>query len=110
MFSNLSISIPSYERHEAIERNIIDNLDCFLKKKLKYIFDDSSSDKLKTKSKIHKIYPYIEYSRIRKLLDMIKIFQAINSESEFIWVIGDSTIIDPKTFTEILKVIQATQT
>ena len=27
MFSNLSISIPTYERYEAIERNILDNLE-----------------------------------------------------------------------------------
>ena len=110
MFSNLSISIPSYERHEAIERNIIDNLDCFLKEKIKiYIFDDSSSDKLENKVKdLIKIYPYIEYSKNKETLGHDKnFFQAISTpESEFIWVIGDSTIIDPKTFTEILKVIQ----
>ena len=53
MFSNLSISIPSYEKHEAIEKNILENLSCFLNEKIKiYIFDDSSSDILKNKGRI----------------------------------------------------------
>jgi hypothetical protein len=110
MFSNLSISIPSYERHEAIERNILVNLDCFLNEKIKiYIFDDSSSDKLKRKvDELIKVYPYIEYIKNKKTLGHDKnFFQAIRTpKSEFIWVIGDSTIINPLRFKEILKVIQ----
>tara|TARA_B100000767_G_scaffold67777_1_gene64283 strand:+ start:27557 stop:28498 length:942 start_codon:yes stop_codon:yes gene_type:complete len=110
MFSNLSISIPSYERYEAIERNILDNLDCFLNEKIKiYIFDDSSSDTLKNKVKeLIKVYPYIEYIKNKNTLGHDKnFFQAINTpESEFIWVIGDSTIINPLTFGKILEVIE----
>jgi len=110
MFSNLSISIPSYERYEAIERNILDNLDCFLEEKIKiYIFDDSPSDTLKNKVKeLIKVYPYIEYSKNQETLGHDKnFFQAISTpKSEFIWVIGDSTIINPLTFAEILEVIK----
>ena len=110
MLSNLSISIPSYERCEAIERNILDNLDCFLKEKIKiYIFDDSSSDALKNKVKeLIKVYPYIEYTKNKKTLGHDKnFFQAISTpKSEFIWVIGDSTIINPLTFAKILEVIK----
>ncbi len=110
MFSSLSISIPSYERYGAIEKNILDNLDCFLKEKIKiYIFDDSLSDNLKNKVEdLIKVYPYIEYSKNKKTLGHDKnFFQAISiPKSEFIWVMGDSTIINPLTFTEILRVIQ----
>ena len=111
MSSNLSISIPSYERYEAIERNILDNLDCFLKEKIKiYIFDDSSSNNLKNKVKeLIKVYPYIEYTKNNIALGHDKnFFQAISTpKSEFIWIIGDSTIINPLTFEEILKVIRS---
>lgn len=110
MFSNLSISIPSYEKHEAIEKNILENLSCFLNEKIKiYIFDDSSSDILKNKVKeLMKIYPYIEYTKNKKALGHDKnFFKAISTpKSEFIWVISDSTIINPLTLTEILKVIR----
>lgn len=111
MFSNLSISIPTYERYEAIERNILDNLDCFLKEKIKiYIFDDSLSDVLKNKvNELIKVYPYIEYTKNKSSLGHDKnFFQAISvPKSEFIWIIGDSTIINPLTFSDILKTIQS---
>lgn len=110
MFSNLSISIPSYERHEAIEKNILKNKSFLLNEKIKiYIFDDSSSDALKNKVKeLIKVYPYIEYSRNKKTLGHDKnFFQAIRTpKSEFIWVIGDSTIINPSALSKILKVIR----
>ena len=110
MKKTLAISIPAYERTAGIELNILSNIDFFLENDIPiYIFDDSESDNVLQKiQKIQKIYPNILYHKNNQRLGHDKnLLNSLKKPTEdYVWLMGDSTVVINEMFPVILNEIE----
>lgn len=110
MRKTLAIAIPAYERTSGIELNILSNIDFFKETGIPiYICDDSESDNVLQKIReIQKKYPNITYHKNNKRLGHDKnLLNSLKMPSEdYVWVMGDSTVVINKMFPMILDEIE----
>ncbi|WP_313127202.1 glycosyltransferase [Proteiniclasticum ruminis] len=102
----LSIAIPTYKRHEILYENLCTMIPYLEKYSIAvYISDDSTDDNtLKALTPLFERYPLILYSKNEKNLghDRNCIKTLSLPDTEYIWYLGDSQIIEQKYFSNVL--------
>ncbi len=109
MNKSLAIVIPTYHRSKILRENIILMFEECLKHSIPIYISDDSKDS-KTEEWIHEfksIYPYINYFKNSPRLGHDKnIYQALQmSNAEYIWLLGDSTILNATALRTVLDLI-----
>jgi len=109
--NKLSIVIPTYNRAKILKENIL-----FIIKECKrlsidiYISDDSTNlNTQKIINELRKKYSFIHYTKNTPRLGHDKnLFHTLQlSNSDYIWLLGDSTIINPNSLEKILDIINS---
>ncbi len=110
MNSKIAISIPTFNRPQILESNLKSLLLQVKEFSIPiYISDDSSNDETKKIiSKYIKEYEFLFYKQNIPSLGHDKniIESLLNKRTEYVWLLGDSTLIADGAINQILKIIE----
>ncbi|OAJ50799.1 transferase [Pseudomonas marginalis] len=105
----LSIAIPTYNRADFLERSLAIHVPIMKKYKIQMFVSDNASDDntLEILKKWNKEYPLLNYSISEKNLGPDKNFQIAleQSDSEYTWLLGDTSEIKLTELEKVLKVL-----
>lgn len=105
----LSVSIPTYNRPKILEENLQLMLPELIKHDIHvYVSDDSTNDETQNIIQtLTSIYPHVHYTKNAPSLghDANCVQSLTRPETQYIWYLGDSIVIEPNAFQVVLDIL-----